>query len=546
MMDVKKISLSKILLFILLSISLIKCDGNKKSDFSDTHKKASCFNPSIEDDYDKTTYIGESDTLHISIGEDSNSDPTLRCKIEIFDKSQVDKINLPTIEISAGDQYSEKTLIFTKKGEHELTIQITDLKKRITKNFQYNITVLDELEQSGKILYHATFPFSPEQPNLGTLDLSDTKFTKLILSNFIAGVLLGHLLKEQFPMASYNKDYVYGSIFAQLLQENIDTRTYPGGLYINNDIDKKTLLTAGQGGPYQLNDYSKRLPDSTTQGSLGLVNFLSLQASLDYSIKNQDSGKQTKSQGPDSLDNIYFGPIAASYFHYNDINRLNIINQVPWGPEKDWESCKKKINNGQFNFLDIILNTAYNAGTYSDILKTYINLCANPDKFKSSILKIDDYTLSDNKYIKEFQLGEGFTSLPDWYKGTTFIIYPRQVRLYLDQLFNNSSRIRGVKSLNNSVKFTLGFLKDEFEKSMATLGYLDGNTYKYISKESSDSAFTASLEEHTLEQEIDLGNASQRDILFEVLENALNKLETNLNFKFTNTTEEDHSIHQEL
>jgi hypothetical protein len=176
----------------------------------------------------------------------------------------------------------------------------------------------------------------------------------------------------------------------------------------------------------------------------------------------------------------------------------------------------------------------------------YVDLCANPEKFQSNILSIDDYSLGDQDYIDKFQLGEGFKSMTKQEIGTTYILYPRQVRLYLDQLYNNTDRIRGI-SLNSSIKFTLETLKNLFKESMKTLAYLDENKkYTYISQESSDAAFTSSLGESTLSQIFDLGNSSHRVIFFGILETAFNTLESNLNFKFNEVTEEDHTVSSEL
>jgi hypothetical protein len=46
------------------------------------------------------------------------------------------------------------------------------------------------------------------------------------MSNFIAGVMYGHIVEEGFPGIQLNKDYLYGSIMGQLLQENLETEAY--------------------------------------------------------------------------------------------------------------------------------------------------------------------------------------------------------------------------------------------------------------------------------------------------------------------------------
>ncbi|MDE4996800.1 chitin-binding protein, partial [Francisella tularensis subsp. holarctica] len=63
---------------------------------------------------------------------------------------------------------------------------------------------------------------------------------------------------------------------------------------IHNSTYANILLLAGQGGPYQINEYSKRLPSDEAKGALGLVNYNAVAAILGYSIQDQYDGSQTK------------------------------------------------------------------------------------------------------------------------------------------------------------------------------------------------------------------------------------------------------------
>ena len=119
------------------------------------------------------------------------------------------------------------------------------------------------------------------------------------MSNTIAGVMYGQLIKQKYPDLKFNKDYLYGSLIGQLMQESdmttqINTNFKPNDpdQLIQNQTYAGILLSPGQGGPYQINDYSKRLPSAEAEGALGLVNYNSVAKILGYSIENQDNGNQ--------------------------------------------------------------------------------------------------------------------------------------------------------------------------------------------------------------------------------------------------------------
>merc|ERR1719316_860194 len=134
---------------------------------------------------------------------------------------------------------------------------------------------------------------------------------------------------------------------------------------IQNDIinpDKK-LLNVGQGGPYQLNDYSKQLPP-LTEGAYGELNYNALYHALGYTVAEQGD-IQTGKRGPKVLNSVNHGPMIAAYFHFNDINRYNLMNSQPSTKDSDkakyWRQCKANIEAGKFKNPDIMLNVIYNA-----------------------------------------------------------------------------------------------------------------------------------------------------------------------------------------
>ena len=94
------------------------------------------------------------------------------------------------------------------------------------------------------------------------LVLDGGNYNDLIMSNYVAGALFGHLIRNhnKFREVKFSRDYMYGSIIGQLLQENLQTSAYANtSNWINPDESiREMLLAAGQGGPYQINDYAKR------------------------------------------------------------------------------------------------------------------------------------------------------------------------------------------------------------------------------------------------------------------------------------------------
>lgn len=390
---------------------------------------------------------------------------------------------------------------------------------------------------SGVINYHLNLPFG--SGNVEKLTLS-ANYTDLIISNYVAGALLGRLMQEKEPNLKFNKDYIYGTVFGQLLQENIDTAGYTNTTdWINADATQRaSLLASGQGGPYQINDYSKRLENDT---GVGLVNFVALQKGLGYTVEKQDSGDQTKSVGPDSLDQKYFGPLAAAYFHLNDMNRLAMNNAETWGPQAQYYAkCMSNLKLASSatnvnNIYDLILNAAYNAGTYSAIIKDYFRVCAgmyttNPEM--TQLKSLGDYTLSDSVYKTTINSTEAV--------GSTFILYPRQIRIYLDQMYNqktfNSDAITGT----NSIKLSVQDIEYVFENAFGTLAYVSSaNKYDYIATADSKKAFTAALTANGLSSTVllDISTSAGKTKFFKLLDDAIANLATNLNINFGTVTQ---------
>lgn len=390
---------------------------------------------------------------------------------------------------------------------------------------------------SGTINYHLNLPYG--SGNVEKLVLT-ANYTDLLISNYVAGALLGNMMHTKYPKLNFNRDYIYGSLFGQLLQENINTTNYLSTTDWINPVanERSSLLASGQGGPYQINDYSKRLENSN---GYGLINFVAIQKGLGFTVEAQDNGTQTASSGPVSLDQKYFGPLAAAYFHFNDMNRLAQNNADTWGPQYQYYTkCMANLESANsasftYNIYDLILNAAYNAGTYSTIIGDYFRICAgmyttNPEK--TQVKSIGDYSLSDTQYQTAIGTKEA--------AGSTFILYPRQIRIYLDQIYNQPKFTTGAISGTNKVSLTVQDIEYVFENTMGTLAYVNSsNAYNYIAYSDAKKAFEQALTQNSisLTGSLVISNASDKVKFFNLLDSAINNLATNLGIDFTKTTQ---------
>lgn len=389
---------------------------------------------------------------------------------------------------------------------------------------------------SGDLYFHLNLPMGAG--NIEKIQLTNN-FTDLIISNYVAGAVLGHMMQEKYPALHFNRDYIYGTAFAQLLQENINTATYVNSSdYINTQAERRTLLAAGQGGPYQLNDYSKRLEN---QQGLGLINYVAIQKGLGFSVEAQDNNSQTSKTGPLSLDQKYFGPLAAVYFHFNDINRLAQNNAETWGPQYQYYAkCMSNLANSKagnddvYNMYDLILNAAYNAGTYSTIIGDYYRICAGmygSGSEATQVQYVGDYSLSDSQYQQKIATKEAI--------GSTFILYPRQIRIYLDQIYNKQTFQSDAFKGNVKISISVMDVRYVFANMMQTVAYQHDGKYDYITEVQANQAFDRGLQQLgiTTNTSLSLNNTAQREMFFNLLDQVINNVATELNFDFSAVTQ---------
>ncbi|WP_185759837.1 hypothetical protein [Vibrio pectenicida] len=400
----------------------------------------------------------------------------------------------------------------------------------------------DVLPTEDAVIHHVTFPYDDTQTTIDVFNLNTPYATDVVISNLIAGTLYSYLVEKKYPEVHFNQEYLVGSILSQLLQEAglSDSRINPEysasakKQAIHEPNYASQLLAVGQGGPYQINDYNKRLPDTSTPGSLGLINYDALYQGLGYTIEAQDSGVQGGLVGPDSLEDIYFGPIAATYFQFNDVNRLEVLAGQSWYQNQEaWNTCfNTALKDDAFisdpnalRLTDFLINVIYNAGSYSDAFGDYLDVCvdaygdgSNFD-FTSELPYLNSYDLGPEEYKQKISAsGEEW-----WYR------YPRQVSFYADQLFGKDLVASGLNMTNNQ-QLTVADLEPVFVKIFAQISYKAQQDQSpiLIAEATAEQAFDQAVQNAglTLDKSYSLSDESQRRALFDFLYQAFEQLES--------------------
>jgi hypothetical protein len=374
---------------------------------------------------------------------------------------------------------------------------------------------------SGVLYFHAFVPESDPAIFQDTMNLSGDRYTDLIMSNYIAGVVLGQAILESFPNMQFNKDYLYGTIFGQLLQENIATQLYESNLdLIAPDPSQQSVMGIGQGGPYQINAYAYDLIGGNSGYSL--AHYTAIQKNIGYTLEQES--KQSSKQTPAQFNNKYYGPMLTAFFHINDVLALETLDNgsLGWvGPAPNSPQCMINLGKIANSPLDIIDNYSYNQGFYGGLVKSSTDDCVN--------LSADKFLAIYNSYSNSgIESDSGII---------TYKQYPYQVRFYLDQIYNNSSLV-GVIPVH--IAFNLSVLGSVFTNTFTTLAYIDQNTktYQYINATDANNAYNSALTTLNLSNTtiLDLSDATQRNQIFTLLETAIQNLTKSLNIKFTDRT----------
>lgn len=369
---------------------------------------------------------------------------------------------------------------------------------------------------SGTLYYHAYLPITSvtDFATGNHMNLTGGNYDDLILSNYVAGAMLGHLIDEKYPFLKdkYNKDYVYGMILGQLLQENQSTELYKNSTdlidpFVGPKQAQAAMMGVGQGGPYQINSYAY---DQIQSGHNALVNFVTLQKNIGYTVAEGSS--QPSKKTPASFNNKYYSPMLTTYFHLNDL----LIN-IP----ANLEQCLKKIGTkgNAASPLDVLLSYSYNQGPWGSLLSSAVADCLNMP-YAAFIEKYDNY---------QNAIGDSYHQ------------YPYQVRYYLDELYNRATISSTVGNPPLHIIFKLSQLKTIFVNVFHKLAYLKVpgdihsiENYQYIPEAIARDAFDNALNMNDLSGQnvLDLSNAKNRATMFTVLDVAINTLEKKLQANF--------------
>jgi len=373
---------------------------------------------------------------------------------------------------------------------------------------------------SGTIGFHLLLGVNGSSAPGDTLSLAGDNYTDLIASNLVAGVMYGHLIRETTPNMGFDRDYLYGSIFGQLLQENLDTELYTSSSHLIDPSPlQQAVMGTGQGGPYQINDYAADMVYGSyaPQGN-ALINYVAVQKNIGYSFAS--AATQYEQPTPASFNDKYYGPMLTAYFHFNDYVALHKIGVVggytpQWEPAYD--DALTNFEKLPGNFLDVLLNVAYNQGYYGPLVTSYSQEGAAATA--ATLATVDSYSSV-------------------WGVNDTYQQYPFQVRYYLDQLYDNPAPMTGVVP-DNHVVFAVTALRGIFASCFETLAYVDAaSTYAFITEAQATAAFDAATASAGVPSTgtLDVSNAAERAQIFTVIEQAIGGLETSLGTNFTATT----------
>ena len=360
-----------------------------------------------------------------------------------------------------------------------------------------------------------------------SLTLDGDNFTDLIMSNMIAGVMYGHLIQEYAPVPGiqFNKDYLYGSIMSQLLQENIATQEYQSSSnLLDPGADQQAVMGTGQGGPYQINNYAVDLVSGgTAPTGHSLINYIAIQKNIGYTMATAST--QFQKPTPPSFNNKFYGPMLPAFFHYNDMVALNVIGKgpgaftTPWQPQYD--QALANFVNLPNSFLDVILNVAYNQGYYGGLVSQYSTRGATATA--ATIASVNSYSSI-------------------WGNTSTFAQYPYQVHYYLDQMYDNPIPTTGPTTFvtpANHIIFSMSTLENVFSNIFQLLDFSNGsNPAQFFTATQAQTAFNSALAQHGVAgtATLDLSNATQRTTIFAVIDSAIGNLETAVGMKFNATT----------
>ena len=424
--------------------------------------------------------------------------------------------------VSSGTSYSVSGL--AASTTYSFTVAAVDSDGIGTKSSSLSVTTgaPSTVTTTGSITFHLSLGVTTSNEDIV---LTGDNFTDLIMSNMISGVLYSHMVGEFYPGIQFNRDYLVGSNFGELLQENLATEYYvDSSNLIDSNPNQQAVMGVGQGGPYQINNYAvDMVGGTTTPAGHSMINYIAIQNNIGYTMST--AANQSTQVTPPSFNNKYYGPILPAYFHYNDMVSLELIGTgpdgwtTPWQPEYD--NCLANFVNLPNSFLDMLLNAAYNQGYYGGLVASYST--TGETATAATVATVDAYTSV-------------------WGNTSSYNQYPYQVHYYLDQLYDNPIPTTSATTFTtptNHVAFNMTTLEGVFTNVFETLDYSNGTAAaQYFTAAQAQAAYTSALSTNgvSASSTLDLSNASQRAQIFAVLNSAIGNLETTSGMKFNATT----------
>ncbi len=408
--------------------------------------------------------------------------------------------------------------------------------------------------------------------------VSLTNTEDLVMSNYVAGAMLGHLIREYRPNLAFDRDRIYGSIFAHLLQEdgaNLKVSPYDPSRDTIDDSGKTSLaLVMDGGGPYQLNSWYSANTTAFDWPNpdlyYGLVNLIALQGSLGGFTTDQQAAGMVPATAPDIFNNKYWAPMAAAYWHFQNLARIEAANKETAYDMAACEAALDPINALalKHNIFDMILNASYNSGasTRNDGItgtEALVGLCQNAASTATQTT-ITGTLLSNSMATDAYGHALGITSTKFWdVPGgayPAYIDYPRQLRFTADQVNGPSAGVTGYptsmfdsdtqKTITPTYDATaivaISDLETVFENVMAMLYYVNSSrAYVQVSASDAQAAFVkANTSVNTGSKTYaTMTTAADRTLVFDILDAAISNLKATLvkssvNFvSFSDTTQ---------
>jgi hypothetical protein len=374
--------------------------------------------------------------------------------------------------------------------------------------------------KQGTLYFHAYVPESNINLFYDSMDLTSDRYTDLLMSNYIAGAMLGHNIHKLYPDIKLNKDYVYASTLGNLLQENYKTQLYvPTTDLIDPDPTQQFIMNQGEGGPFEIKSYYvDTLNGTTTPSGYSLINYVAIQKNIGYTIDTQPLQKDKPV--PAIFNNKYYAPMLAAYFHFNDFRALKTLdsNNNLNMPAPNFNKCMYVLNFIKDNPIDIIMNYAYNQGYFGGLVNSSTTDCITMTPY--------NFLAKYNSFANAGSTTPGQINLA--------MQYPYQLRFYLDELYDKSPL-----NVNIRLGFKVDKLEEVFAKVFQTISYIDmKNDYVSVTRAQAENAFNSTLFKlHVSKNQIFyLNNSKDREIIYKILENAIATLEYNLKANFSATT----------